>query len=119
MRPFPNSGALHMEFTLSGVDDEYADEVYYLGDQSGGVELHNIMEISGYAEQLPTGAVVEVDLLQPNGNKDTEGDWNKAAYTWDALGPQDLISLASQPGVRIRGKSGSQAGTAKADASWW
>lgn len=111
-----------MDFTVPGTTDQYAPEVYYFtreGFQSSPspAPLRAALEVQPAIEQLPTDAVLELDLLQPGGDPTESGDWLLAQAEWSAVGLGSPQALASWPGIRFRMKSGGTSGTGKAHFS--
>lgn len=108
-----------MDFTLDAVAGDYAPEVYYLNVDSNvrtGMDL--VRTLTQHVEQLPAGAVIEVDILKAGGNAGTTADWLTAVVSINAVGFQAPRDLGAWRGVRVRAKSGGTAGTAKVHTVW-
>lgn len=109
-----------VDFTIPATSGNYAAEVLRLQHDSGlrsGL-YHHVERLVVHVESLPTGARVEVDVLKANGNPMVEGDWVKNVDAATAVGFYVPVELAGWNGVRVRGKSGGNAGSAKTHVSW-
>lgn len=116
----PERSTAFVDFAIPAVNGDFAPEVLYLKNERGvktGL-YHQVEELVVLVESLPAGARVEVDLLKANGNPSVEADWVKNVDAAVAVGMHAPLELASWNGVRIRGKSGGAAGSAKAHVAW-
>jgi hypothetical protein len=109
-----------VDFTVPAGAGDYAVEVLRLKNERNVATglYHQVEELVVHVESLPAGARVEVDVLKANGNPSVEADWVKNIDAAVAVGTHAPLELASWNGVRIRGKSGGAAGSAKAHVAW-
>jgi hypothetical protein len=105
-----NIGMDRLSFTVPVTSGNYAPEKLDLGGRA-------VLELSLLIEALPAGAALEVWFLRVSGDP-TNAAHYVLGKSFNATGLQDMIPLASWPGVELRVKSGGASGTATVSVGW-
>jgi hypothetical protein len=119
-----NRNQAHVSFTVPAGSGSYAAEVLYLTSDAnttrpktqGGFDP--VRWLRGAVLTLVTAAEVEVDVLRAGGDPATSGDWILDVQSLTAAGLGALLELPSIQGVRVRCKSGGNAGSMPVSI-WW
>lgn len=106
-------------FNITAVLNAYAPEVMYMNaDNDVRSLMDTVREFTQNIETLPAAAVIEVDILRADGDPTNNAHWISAVFSNNAVGFKALQQVAAAKGVRIRAKSGGNAGAAPVSA-WW
>ena len=111
-------------FTVSATLNEYAAEVYYLREDNPEAaptalkDLASVIELQADLVAVPAGATLEVDVLKPDSDPATAGNWRTARQAYTTTGLKTPVALSGRRGVRVRMKSGGTAGDGEADLAW-
>lgn len=111
-------GSRYISFTVPAGAGAYAPEVIYLNaDNQPGSIPDTVAEFTLDIESLPAGAQIEVDVLRASGGQTTVADWQLARKVFAAAGLQAPVGVSGAK-LRVRAKSGGNAGAAPVSA-WW
>lgn len=101
-------------FTIPAGNGAFAPEIMYLRRTivSGLWQFSPVVDLVTFINSLPTSAVIDVDVLKPNGDPSVANDWFTPNFSYTSTGQQDSQPMFAS-GIRIRGRSGGTGGDAE------
>lgn len=111
-----HTGSVYQEASVPASAGTWTDsETLYLRRSRAPEKntIGNILELVLYVDQLPTSAVLHVDILKEgHGDLDSDSSWQLSVATYDTEDTLSSPLVLYAAGVRIRSVSGGTSGTA-------